>query len=199
VVTLRAVGVALLLAAALLAAGCHNDGQPKFESTDVTGAALGRELLLTAHDGRKVTLIDFRGKVLVVFFGFTHCPDVCPTALYKFATVLKALGPDAQRVQVVLVTVDPERDTPETLAQYVTAFDPAFLGLTGDADAIARTAREFRVVYEKQAGSSPDSYTVDHSSGAYVYDPEGRLRLYVSAQQESRSLEHDIRLLLAGK
>lgn len=196
---MRCLCAALLLVAAVLATGCHQaEERPKFESTDITGAELGREMSLLAHDGRPRTLADFRGKVLVVFFGFTHCPDVCPTALYKFATVLKALGPDADRVQVVLVTVDPERDTPAALAQYVTAFHPTFLGLTGDPEAIARTAREFRVIYEKQPGSSPESYTVDHSSGAYVYDPRGRLRLYVAAQQDARSLEHDLRLLLNG-
>jgi protein SCO1/2 len=189
---------AVLLAALFCVAGCGKPEAPRFQSTDITGADFARTLDLTGHDGKKRTLADFSGGVLVVFFGFTHCPDVCPTTLARFAAVLKSLGPDAGRVQVVLVTVDPARDTPEILAKYVTAFDPSFLGLTGDAAAIERTAKEFRVVYEKQAGQSPETYTVDHSSGAYVFDPKGRVRLFVSGQQDAAALDHDIRLLLAG-
>jgi protein SCO1/2 len=170
----------------------------QFKSTDITGADFARTLDLTGHDGKARTLADFNGKVLVVFFGFTHCPDVCPTTLARLAAVMKALGPDAGRVQVVLVTVDPARDTPEVLAKYVTAFNPAFLGLTGDAAAIERTAKEFRVIFEKQAGQTPETYTVDHSSGIFVFDPKGRVRLFVSGQQDASTLEHDIRLLLTG-
>lgn len=189
---------AVLLAAVLCVAGCGKPDAVRFQSTDITGAEFARSLELTGHDGKPRTLADFNGKVLVVFFGFTHCPDVCPTALSRFASVMKALGPDAERVQVVLVTVDPERDTPEVLARYVTAFNPAFLGLTGDAAAIERTAKEFRVMFEKQAGQTPETYTVDHSSGVYVFDPKGRVRLFVSGQQDAAVLEHDIRLLLSG-
>lgn len=190
--------VAALLAAVLVVMGCGKPDAVRFKSTDITGADFARALDLSGHDGKARTLGDFNGKVLVVFFGFTHCPDVCPTTLARFAAVMKALGPDAERVQVVLVTVDPARDTPELLAKYVTAFNPAFLGLTGDAAAIERTAKEFRVIYEKQAGQTPDTYTVDHSSGIFVFDPKGRVRLFVSGQQDASALEHDIRLLLAG-
>lgn len=184
-------------ASALLAACTPPEG-PKFEATDVTGANFGRELALTDHNGTPRTLADFHGKVLVVFFGFVHCPDVCPTTLYKFAKVVKALGPDGAKVQAVLVTVDPERDTPDLLRQYVTGFDPSFLGLTGDAAAIAAAAKEFRVIYQKVPGSTPQDYSVDHSAGTYVYDPQGRLRLFVAATQDEKVLEHDIKLLLGG-
>lgn len=188
----------VVLAAVLCVAACGKPDAPQFQATDITGAEFARSLELTGHDGKVRTLADFGGKVLVVFFGFTHCPDVCPTTLARLAKVMKALGGDAQRVQVVLVTVDPARDTPELLAQYVTAFNPTFLGLTGDAAALDRTAKEFRVIFQKQAGQTPETYTVDHSSGIYVFDPKGRVRLFVSGQQDAAALEHDIRLLLAG-
>jgi protein SCO1/2 len=183
--------------AGLLLAGCNADA-PKFRSTDITGAELGRELRLSDHNGAPRTLADFQGKVLVVFFGFTHCPDVCPTTLAELARARKMLGPDADRVQVVMVTVDPERDTPQVLRDYVTALDPSFLGLTGDAEAIARTAREFKVFYQKSAGSSPQSYNVDHSSGSFVFDPSGRVRLLVGYGQGAEVFAHDIGQLLKG-
>ena len=187
----------LSLAAWLLLAGLLAACAPEtFRSTDITGAQFARKLELTGHDGKVHSLDDFRGKVVVVFFGFTHCPDVCPTTLAKLAEVAKRLGEDADRMQVLFVTVDPERDTPEVLARYVPAFDPRFIGLTGDPAAIARTAKEFKVVYQKQAGSSPDSYTVDHSSGTFVFDREGRVRLFVRHDQPVEDLVHDIRLLL---
>jgi protein SCO1/2 len=188
--------LALLLAGVLLA-GCGNE-QPTFRSTDITGAALGRALQLTDHDGKPRTLQDFRGKVLVVFFGFTHCPDVCPTTLAELAKARQLLGAQGERVQVVMVTVDPERDTAEVLKQYVTALDPSFLGLTGDADAIARTAKEFKVFYQKSAGSSPQTYSVDHSSGTFVFDPAGRIRLLVGYGQGAEVFAHDIGQLLKG-
>jgi protein SCO1/2 len=188
--------LAILLAGVLLSA-CDSKG-PTFEATDITGAELGRELRLTDHTGTPRTLADFHGKVLVVFFGFTHCPDVCPTTLAELARARKLLGADAERVQVVMVTVDPARDTADVLRQYVTALDPTFLGLTGDADAIARTAREFKIFYQKSAGSSPDTYSVDHSSGTFVFDPTGRVRLLVGYGQGAEVFAHDIRQLLKG-
>lgn len=195
---MRIAFAAALFAALLLIGGCGKKDGPQFQATDITGADFARTLELTGHDGKPRTLADFQGKVVVVFFGFVHCPDVCPTTLARFATVMKALGPDAQRVQVLLITVDPARDTADVLAKYVTAFNPTFLGLTGDAAAIERTAKEFRVIYQKQAGQTPDTYTVDHSSGVYVFDPNGRVRLFVSGAQDAAVLEHDIRLLLSG-
>ena len=132
---------------------------------------------LTDHNGKPRTLADFQGKVVVLFFGFTHCPDVCPTTLGELAMVMKELGKDADRVQVLFVTVDPERDTPEVLPQYVPAFDPSFLGLYGDAEATARTAKEFKIFYQKQPLPG-GGYSIDHSAGTYIYDQQGRLRLF---------------------
>ena len=187
-----------ILLAGLLLAGCDKEQGATFKATDITGAELGRELQLTDHNGTPRTLQDFRGKVLVVFFGFTHCPDVCPTTLAELARARQLLGADGERVQVVMVTVDPERDTPELLRQYVTSLDPTFLGLTGDADAIARTAREFKVFYQKSAGASPQTYSVDHSSGTFVFDPAGRVRLLVGYGQGAEVFAHDIGQLLKG-
>ncbi len=184
--------LAVILTALLL--GC--DRGPSFRSTDITGADFGKDLQLVDHNGQPRSLGDFRGKVIVVFFGFTHCPDVCPTTLAELARALEKLGADGDRVQVLMVTVDPERDTPGVLKQYVTALDPRFLGLTGDADAIARTAREFKVFYQKSPGATPEAYSVDHSSGSYVFDPQGRLRLLVTYGQGADVFAHDIAQLL---
>ena len=159
-------------------AACSPEG-PKFKSTDITGSSFGRELALTGHDGKPRTLADFRGKAVVLFFGYTHCPDICPTTLVDMAEVIKKLGADAARVQVLFVTLDPERDTPEVLSKYVPVFDPGFFGLRGDAAATQRVAQEFKIFYEKRPGSTPSSYTVDHSAQSYVIDPQGRLRLFV--------------------
>ena len=183
-----------VLAAALLA-GC-GPGKPSFKSVDITGADFGRELKLTDHTGKPRTLTDFQGKVVVVFFGFTQCPDVCPTTLVEMKAVKEKLGKDGERVQVLFVTVDPERDTPELLAKYVPAFDPTFIGLYGDAEATARTAKEFKVFYKKVPGSSPTNYSVDHTAALYIYDPSGRLRLFAKHAQGADALAHDIKLLL---
>jgi protein SCO1/2 len=190
---MRAWLLAALLCAVSALAGCAPE---TFRSTDITGAGFARTLELTGHDGKPRSLAEFRGKVVVVFFGFTHCPDVCPGTLAKLAEVSKRLGDDAARMQVLFVTVDPERDTPQVLANYVPAFDPSFIGLTGDPAAIAKTAKEFKVVYQKQAGKTPDAYSVDHSSGTFVFDPEGRVRLFVRHEQPVDDLVHDIRALI---
>jgi len=182
----------LLLAAALLA-GCERSG-PRFKGTDITGADYGKSLELTDHTGQPRRLEDFRGKAVVLFFGFTHCPDVCPTTLADVAGVMKELGPDAQRVQVLFVTVDPERDTKDVLAKYVTAFDPRFLGLYGDAAATQRAAKEFKVFYEKR--KTGDSYSVDHSGQSYVIDPQGRLRLFERPERIASDLPEDLKTLL---
>jgi protein SCO1/2 len=188
--------VTLFLSALL--AGCGGaPPPPKFKLTDVTGAGFAREISLTDHNGKPRTLADFRGKVVTVFFGFTHCPDVCPTAMVELAQVAKALGPDADKLQVLFVTVDPERDTPELLRQYVPAFHPSFLGLHGDLDAIARTAKEFKVYFRKQPLKS-GGYTVDHGAGIFILDREGRLRLFAQYGQGPEALLHDIRLLIGG-
>lgn len=189
--------LALLCLAAALAA-CE-PARPKFRSTDITGVDYGKSLALTGHDGKPRTLADFRGKAVVLFFGFVHCPDVCPSTLAEAAGVMKALGDDAARVQVLFVTVDPERDTAEVLSKYVPAFHPSFLGLYGDAEATQRTAREFKVFYEKRAGSEPGSYSVDHSAQSYVLDPSGRLRLFVRHERIAADLAADLRTLLREK
>jgi protein SCO1/2 len=187
---------AALLLAVLLAA-CSPE-VPKFRSTDITGADFGKSLELTAQDGKPRRLADFRGKVVVLFFGYTHCPDICPTTLADMAAVMKQLGPDAARVQVLFVTVDPERDTPEILAKYVPAFDASFLGLYGDAAATQRTAKEFRIFYEKRPGGAPGAYTVDHSGQSYVLDALGQLRLFVRHDRIAQDLADDLRALLKG-
>jgi len=185
----------LLIASAALVA-CSPQG-PKFKSSDVTGASFARDFALTDHTGAKRTLADYRGKAVVVFFGFTQCPDVCPTTLADLAETMRRLGADADRVAVLFVTVDPERDTAELLAQYVPAFDPRFAGLRGDADATERTAKEFKVLYQKQPGRAPGSYSMDHSAGSFVFDPQGRLRLYVSHGQGADVFTHDLRALIS--
>jgi len=183
-----------LLLAALLAA-CSPEA-PKFRSTDITGADFGKELALVGHDGKPRTLANFRGKLVVLFFGYAHCPDICPTTLADMAAAMKSLGPDAGRVQVLFVTVDPERDTPEVLAKYVPAFDPSFLGLSGDAAATQRTAKEFKIFYDKRPGGAPGSYTVDHSGQTYVFDTQGRLRLLVRHDRIAQDIVPDLRTLL---
>ena len=180
---------------ALLIAACSPQA-PKFRSTDLTGADFGKELALTAHDGKPRTLADFRGKAVVLFFGYTHCPDVCPTTLADMAGVMKALGKDAERVQMLFVTLDPERDTPEVLRQYVPAFDPRFLGLYGDAAATQRAAKEFKIFYEKRPGSAPGAYTVDHGAQIYVLDATGQLRLFARQERIAQDLAEDLRALL---
>ena len=185
----------LLLAAALALGGCSPD-TPQFTFSDVTGSGFGRDFALTDHTGRPRTLADFRGKAVVVFFGYTQCPDVCPTTLAALAEAMQRLGPDASKVQVLFITVDPERDTADLLSHYVTAFNPSFLGLSGDAEATARTAKEFKILYQKQPGRTPESYTMDHSAGTFVFDPQGRLRLYAGHGQGADVFAHDIRELL---
>ncbi|MGH8802169.1 MAG: SCO family protein [Casimicrobiaceae bacterium] len=176
-------------------AGCAKEG-PKFDASNITGASFGHDFSLQDPQGKTRTLEDFRGKVVVVFFGYTNCPDVCPATLAALAQAMKDLGNRASRVQVLFITVDPDRDTPSLLAEYVPAFDPRFLGLRGDDEATAKVAKEFHVIYDKVPGAAPGSYTVDHSAGSYVYDPKGRLRLYVANGQGPDVFAHDIGLLL---
>ncbi len=178
-----------------LLAGC-GPGKPEFRSSDITGSAFGKDFALTDHTGRPRTLADFRGKAVVIFFGYTQCPDVCPTLLATLREAMAELGKDADRVQVLFVTIDPERDTPQLLEKYVPAFDPRFLGLYGDAEATARVAKEFKVIYRKQPGQTPDSYTMDHSAGTFIFDPAGRLRLYAGHGQGADVFAHDLRELL---
>lgn len=193
----RRLSAALAAIAILLAvAACTDQAEaPRFKLVDVTGAAFGKELALTDHNGQRRTLADFRGKAVTVFFGFTHCPDVCPTTLGEMAVVMKELGADAGRLQVLFVTVDPERDTAEVLQRYVPAFHPAFLGLTGSAEDLSRVAKEFKIFYQKQPLPG-GGYSMDHSAGTYIFDAQGRLRLFAQYGAGAPALLHDIRLLL---
>jgi protein SCO1 len=189
----------LAVAAIVLATAACSPDAPKFMASDVTGTSFGRDFKLFDHTGKPRTLADYRGKVVVMFFGYTQCPDFCPTTLSELAEAMKRLGPDADRVQVLFVTVDPERDTPALLSQYVPAFDPRFVGLYGDADATARTAKEFKVIYQKQPGQTPGTYTVDHSAGTFIFDPDGKLRVYVGYGQGPEVFAHDIKELLKAR
>lgn len=189
--------LAIVLVAAL-ATGCDKlaNKPVSFNNTDVTGLDYAKGFSLTDHNGKARTLQDFRGKLVVLFFGYTQCPDVCPTTMAEMAAVLKELGPSADEVQVLFVTLDPERDTQELLSAYVPAFDKRFLGLRGDLEATARTAKEFKVFYAKVPGSEPGSYTIDHTAGSYVFDREGKLRLFLRHGQGPAPIAHDLRQLL---
>ena len=187
----RSLGAALAI---LILAACDGGG-PKFRNVDMTGADYAKGFALTDHNGKPRTLADFSGKAVVVFFGYTRCPDVCPTTMVEMKEVLRKLGSEAAKVQVLFVTLDPERDTQQVLAQYVPAFDPRFLGLYGDSATTAKTAKDFKVFYEKRPGSSPGSHTIDHTAASYVFDPKGRLRLYVKHDQIG-TLADDLRTLL---
>ena len=190
------------LGALLGAMGCMPAQEPtpgvtaggSFNSLDVTGAAWGRDFSLLDPQGRTRTLADFRGQVVVLFFGFTQCPDVCPTALSRAAAVMQQLGPAADRVQVIFVTVDPERDTAPMLAEYTRAFHPRFLGLMADLETTERTARDFKVFYRKVPTGS--SYTMDHTALSFVFDPAGRLRLAVRHETTAEQLAQDLKRLL---
>ncbi|MGH8853890.1 MAG: SCO family protein [Telluria sp.] len=189
----------LVVTLAVLAAGCDklSNKPPSFNNSDVTGLDYAKGFSLPDHTGKLRTLQDFKGKLVVLFFGYTQCPDVCPTTMAEMAAVLKELGPSAKDVQVLFVTVDPERDTRELLAAYVPAFHPSFIGLVGDKEATARTAKEFKVFYSKvPSGDDPKNYTVDHTAGSYVFDREGKLRLFVRHGQGPGPLAHDLRQLL---
>jgi protein SCO1/2 len=191
---MRALLIALV---ALFLAGCGKSAP--FNATDISSAEFGRDFRLTDHLKQPRRLQDFRGKVVVMFFGYTQCPDVCPTNMSAMRSVIDTLGNDAERLQVLFVTIDPERDTAELLAQYVPTFHPSFIGLYGDTATTAATAKEFKVFYQKQPGTTPATYTVDHSAGSYVFDPVGHLRLYVKHGESPSRIAEDVRRLLAGE
>lgn len=195
----RPLRLAVFLLSIVLLAACSSEQAPQFRNTDITGAGYAKDFALTDHTGAKRTLADYRGKVVTVFFGFTQCPDICPSALATMSDVMKTLGPDADRVQVLFITVDPERDTQELLANYVPAFDARFVGLFGSLEETEAVAKEFRIFYAKSGDVSGPNYSVDHSAGTYVFDPEGRLRLYVRHAESADSIAADLRLLLDGK
>jgi protein SCO1/2 len=191
----------ILLAAAALLLGCDAAPGPKpaFKGVDITGADYAKELNLPDADGKPRRLADFKGKVTVVFFGYTQCPDVCPTTLVELAQVKKALGADGERVQGVFVTVDPERDTPELLKAYVANFGADFVALRGTPDETKAAAKNFKVFYNKVPGQSASSYTVDHTAGSYVFDAQGRVRLFTRYGTGADALAADLKILLAEK
>lgn len=190
----------LVVAACLALAACGERAASPFTAIDISGARYGSSLgELRDHHGRPVAMADYRGKLVVVFFGYTACPDVCPTALARFADVLKQLGDDAARVQVLFISVDPERDTPERLAVYVPWFEPSFIGLVGDAAATRAVADEFHVYFARSAGSAGMAYAVDHSADSYVFDAGGKIRLLIRPATPVPAITDDLRRLLAEK
>ncbi len=195
----------LILAAALVGvlalAGCDRAGTAPagFKAIDITGADYAQGFDLPDANGQRRTLADFKGRVVVVFFGFTHCPDVCPTTMIELAEVKKALGPDGERVQGIFITVDPERDTPELLKAYVNNFDPGFVALRGTEDETKALAKQFKVFFAKVPGKTEGNYTLDHTAASFVFDAKGKVRLYTRYGSGAEALKSDLRLLLDGR
>lgn len=195
-----ALGASLAAVAALLSlGGCDRTAAPSFKGIDITGADYARDLSLTDPEGKRRSLAEFKGRVVVVFFGFTQCPDVCPTTLVELASVKKQLGADGDRVQGVFVTVDPERDTPELLKAYVDNFGAGFIALRGTPEETLAAAKQFKVFFAKVPGKTEGQYTIDHTAGSYLFDPQGRVRLFTRHGTGPEALAHDLRLLLDGK
>ena len=191
-----------VLAAAILAlslSACDKlpGKQASFQNTDVTGLDYAKGFSLTDHTGKPRTLADYKGKVVLVFFGYTQCPDVCPTTMVEMASVMQKLGPQADQVQVLFITLDPERDTQALLASYVPAFDKRFVGLYGTLEQTAKVAKDFKVFYSKVPGKEPGSYTIDHTAGSYVFDRDGKLRLFIRHGGGADPIVHDLRQLLS--
>jgi protein SCO1/2 len=203
---LHGLGSLLTAGAASLLAACSREGAggaPKpaapFKSIDITGADYAQALELTDPEGKRRTLAEFKGKVVVLFFGFTQCPDVCPTTMAELATVKQQLGPDGARVVPVFVTVDPERDTDVVLKAYVANFGPDFVGLRGSLEETKAVAKAFKIFYAKVPGKTESSYTIDHTARSYVYDTRGRLRLATRHGMGAEALVSDLKQLLAEK
>lgn len=186
---------ALLVGATGFLAACSKS-KPQFASIDITGADYARDFALTDHNGQPRSLKDFQGKVVVVFFGFTQCPDVCPTSMAELAEIKKMLGTDGARLQGLFVTLDPERDTQAVLKAYMANFDPGFLALRPELDKLPQLAKDFKIFYKKVEGKTPGSYSLDHSAGSYVFDTTGKVRLYSRYGSGAPALAADIRLLL---
>jgi protein SCO1/2 len=191
--------IALACAAAIIfVTGCDRLASSKspFRGIDVTGSQIGRDFRLPDHTGKERVLADFRGKVVLVTFGFTHCPDVCPTTLANAASAVRQMGEAGKDVQVVFVTVDPNRDTPELLRQYVTAFDPRFLGMRGDESQVRNTAKDFKIYVSVQPGKTPETYTVNHETKMFAFDREGRVRLMIPHDSAPAAIASDLKILL---
>ena len=191
-------GGAFLAGATGLLSACSGEKKPQFTSIDITGADYARDFSLTDHNGQARSIKDFQGKVVVIFFGFTQCPDVCPTSMAELAEIKKMLGADGARLQGLFVTLDPERDTQQVLKAYMGNFDPTFLALRPDLDKLPQLAKDFKIFYKKVDGKTSGSYTLDHSAGSYVFDTQGRVRLYSRYGTGAAPLAADIRLLLQG-
>jgi protein SCO1/2 len=193
--------LACLLACVLSLSACDQKSLPLpktvFANTDITGLDYGKDFSLTDHNGKPRTIADFRGKLVFVFFGYTHCPDICPTTLSDMAGIMTSLGPDADKLQVLFITLDPERDTPEVMAGYVPAFHSGFLGLYGDRAATEKVARDFKIFQQRVPGPDGKSYTIDHTAASYVFDTRGHLRLFVRHGQNGAPLLNDLKLLLS--
>lgn len=187
----------ILAAAALMLGACSPD-KPQFRSIDVTGADYARDFKLADHNGQLRSLADFRGKVVVIFFGFAQCPDVCPTAMAELAEVKRLLGADGGKLQGLFVTLDPERDTPEVLKAYMGNFDPAFLALRPTPQELPDLAKHFKIFYKKNEGKTAGSYTLDHTAASYVFDLQGRVRLYTRHGMGPAALAEDLKILLKG-
>jgi len=197
IIFLRAITrIILFFSLAWVLAAC--DSKPTFKNVDITGSkAFGTNFGLIDVDGKLRTLADFQGKAVVMFFGYTHCPDVCPTTLIEMQEAMRLLGPQAAKVQVIFVTLDPERDTSEVLKQYVPAFNPSFIGLRpANEEALNRLTKEFKIYYKRVPGLSPNTYTIDHTAGSYVFDPKGQLRLYIKHGQGPEVLAQDLKTIL---
>lgn len=190
---------ALAALTALALAGCQKAGPDKlaFKGVELTGADYAKQLNLTDQDGRARSLADFKGKVLVVFFGYTQCPDVCPTTMAEVAEVKRSLGADGDKVQGIFVTIDPERDTGQLLKAYMASFDPSFVALRGSEEQTKAAAKEFKVFYAKVPGKSPETYTMDHTAASFIFDTQGRVRVYARYGAGAGALGDDIKILLA--
>lgn len=189
-------GCALITGTTGFLAACSGEAKPQFASIDITGADYARDFTLADHNGQSRSIRDFQGKVVVVFFGYTQCPDVCPTSMAELAEIRKLLGSDGERLQGLFVTLDPERDTREVLKAYMANFDPSFLALRPELDKLPQLAKDFKIFYKKVDGKTPGSYTMDHSAGSYVFDPQGKVRLYSRYGSGAAALASDVRLLL---
>jgi protein SCO1 len=186
--------ITLFATGALAACG---ERKPQFSAVDLTGADYAKDFQLPDTEGKVRSLQDFRGKAVVVFFGFTQCPDVCPTTLAEIAQAKQLLGPEGAKVQGIFITVDPERDTPQVLKAYMANFGADFVALRGSPEQTAAVAKDFKVYYKKVEGKTPGSYTMDHSAASFVYDPQGRLRLYARYGSGPQALANDLKQLLA--
>ncbi|WP_323017784.1 SCO family protein [Castellaniella sp.] len=189
-------GIAATLPLALIACSPKAAEPLPFEGNDISGTHLGKDLSMTDHSGALRTLADFKGKVLLVFFGYTQCPDVCPTAMAQAAQALELLGEQAAKVQVIMISVDPARDTPDILSAYMQAFDPSFIGLTGTPEQLDKTARSFKAFYAKEPGPTPEQYAMNHSAAFYLMDQDGEARALLGPSLTPEDMAHDIKLLL---